>query len=122
MRSGRNHIWRREVERLTLSLPVSWGADDACVHKGLLTSLSTKGALIEGPVAFLPHEVIYLRLPDGAGGHLQLIGEVVYYVSGAGVAIQFIDLTAEQRAALDALVEHYRAAGDRTMTPQADAP
>ncbi len=108
MRSGRSHIWQRAVERLTLSLPVRWGADDLCRHKGLLTSLSTKGALIEAQMAHLPHESIYVRLPHEAG-QLQLVGEVVYYLSGAGVAIEFVDLTTEQRTGLTELVEHYRA-------------
>lgn len=94
---------------MALALPIRWGADHTCLHQGLLTSLSTTGALIEGQVAALPHEVIYVRLPDGTGGQLPVVGAVVYYVRGAGVAIQFTDLTAEQRATLADLVAHYRA-------------
>ena len=106
--AGGRRLWRREAERVALSLPVHWGADEACVHRGLVTSLSTKGALIEGRLVSLPHDRLYLRLPDGAGGHLRLTCEIVYYVSGAGVAVQFVDLTMGQREGLLALVEYHR--------------
>ena len=72
--------------------------------------MSAKGALIEGPVAVLPHASLYLLLPDGAGGHLLIVGEAVYFVEGAGVAIQFIELSEERRAALIKVVEYHRSA------------
>jgi hypothetical protein len=106
--TGGRHHWRREAERVALSLPARWGADKACVHRGHVTSLSTKGALVEGRLVSLPHDRLYLRLPDGAGGQLQLACEVVYYVRGASVAVQFVDLTVGQRAGLLALVECHR--------------
>ena len=106
----RRYIWQRAAQRVSLALPVRWGADESCLHRGLLTSLSAMGALIEGPVAVLPHASLYLLLPDGAGGHLLIVGEAVYFVEGAGVAIQFIELSEERRAALIKVVEYHRSA------------
>jgi hypothetical protein len=109
-KEGRGYIWQREAQRVSLALPIRWGADESCLHRGVLTSLSAKGALIEGPVALLPHASLYLLLPDGAGGHLLIVSEVVYFVEGAGVAVQFTELPEAQRAALVKVVEHHRSA------------
>ena len=121
MKPEHAYVWRRAAARVSVSLPVRWGADESCLHKGLLTSLSTHGALVEAQVASLPCERVYLRLPDGAGGQLTLAADVAYYVAGRGLAVEFV-VGAGEREALARLVEGLRAGASKPQARERKEP
>lgn len=99
---------RRKLQRVAVTIPVNWGMTRACLNNGTITSLSSKGCLIEtdSPEA-LSIQMIYLRfrLPDGS--QMMLQGRVLYYLKQLIFGVEFSALAEQDRSRLDQLVTHY---------------
>ena len=102
---------RRQHERVTVDIYVHWGWTDDCPYTDRLISLSPGGCFIRTArdQEALRERPVFLRL--WLPGVQTLRGEVRYTLELLGFGVQFTGLTEADSAALEDLVEHYRALG-----------
>ncbi len=101
-------IQRREVERIQVYIPAHWGVTWQCPHDGTITSLSTKGCLVQtNLVETLSGAPIFLRFLPSTEKWVSLRGKVLYYLREVGFGVEFTELTNEDEATLNKLGEHY---------------
>ncbi|MBA3439447.1 MAG: response regulator [Pyrinomonadaceae bacterium] len=101
-------IQRREVERLQVYIPAHWGVTWQCQHDGTITSLSTKGCLVQtNLVETLSGAPIFLRFLPSTERWMSLRGKVLYYLREVGFGVEFTELTGEDEATLKKLGQHY---------------
>jgi CheY-like chemotaxis protein len=100
--------FRREVERVPVSLRMSWGVTPQCPRDGTITSLSVKGCLIQTElVDALTGKPIFLSFLSLDGNRMSLQGSVLYYLRRVGFGMEFTELTDQDKSKLRALVTHH---------------
>ena len=100
--------WRREVKRVKVLIPATWGIVPQCPYTGMVTSLSVKGCLVQtGVEAALSEKLIFLCLWLEDGRRISLHGRVLYYLRNIGFGMEFQELTEENKAMLTELVEQH---------------
>ena len=100
--------WRREVKRVKVSIPATWGLIPQCPYTAMVTSLSVKGCLVQtGVEAALSEKLIFLCLWLEDGQRISLRGRVLYYLRNIGFGMEFEELTEDDKTTLAALVEQH---------------
>ncbi len=105
----RNYLFIRKVERVQTAIPIDWGLTEACHRHGTITSLSVKGCLIQTDMIeplFDKPIFIQFELPDE--NRMLLRSSVLYYLRGAGFAVEFKELSDDNEAVIKLLVEQRR--------------
>ncbi len=90
------------------AIPTRWGVTNECSRYGKILNLSTTGCLISTQVEPLNGKTIYLKFGLPTGHSIALQGEVVQFRRNVGFALEFENLSEEDRFTLDQLVEYYR--------------
>jgi hypothetical protein len=100
---------RRQHERVTVDIYVHWGWTEDCASTDRIISISVGGCFIRTAEKAERERRVFMRfwLPE----EKTLRGEVRYTLEMMGFGVQFKGLTEEEFAALENLVEHYRALG-----------
>ena len=66
----------------------------------------SKGGIYVSAIQYFPeHSILELAIPYN-GKTISLKGKVQYYQAGIGLGIQFIELTDEQKAIIEEIVDH----------------
>jgi len=105
----RKHLFIRKVARVQTSIPIDWGITEACHHHGTITSLSVKGCLIQTDIIEPLYDkpiFIQFKLPNEKWVFLR--SAVLYYLRGAGFAVEFKELSDDNEAIITRLVEQRR--------------
>lgn len=98
----------RRAARVDTAIPTRWGVTNECSRYGKILNLSTTGCLISTQVEPLNGKTIYLKFGLPTGHSIELQGEVVQFRRNVGFALEFENLSEEDRFTLDQLVEYYR--------------
>lgn len=102
----RKHLFSRKVERVQTAIPIDWGITEACHRHGTITSLSLKGCLIQTDmIEPLYDKPIFIQFKLLKEKWVFLRGAVLYYLRGAGFAVEFKELSDENEAIITRLVE-----------------
>ncbi len=105
----RKYLFARKVERVQTAIPIDWGLTEACNRYGTITSLSINGCLIQTDmIEPLYGQPIFIQLKLPNEKWLSLQSEVLYYLRGAGFAVEFKELSADNEAVITRLVEQRR--------------
>ena len=100
---------RRKINRVEVSMTARWGITSQCSYEGRVTSLSRKGCLVQTRVAAaLSGRTIFLCLWLEGDRRMTLKGRAIYYVRNSGFGMEFQELTEEDEATLEMLVEQHR--------------
>lgn len=91
-----------------MSLNVNWGLTSQCVNDGRVTSISLGGCFIQTNFKLLIDQVIFLRLSLRRDHILQC--RVRYTLLQIGSGVEFVELTEDDREAVQELVDYYRPA------------
>jgi hypothetical protein len=97
---------QRRYERVRLSLNVNWGLTGQCVNDGRVTSMSLGGCFIQTNFKLLIDQVIFLRLSLRRDYILQC--RVRYTLLQIGSGVEFVELTEDDRSAVQELIDYYR--------------
>ena len=97
---------RRRHERIRVSLFIDWGFDADCGRQARITSLSLGGCFVQTADEAQAGQSVFIRmaLPE----ERVLPGEVRYHMPEVGFGVMFVDMTIEERLALEQLIEHYQ--------------
>ena len=99
---------RRKINRVEVSMTARWGITPQCSYEGRVTSLSTKGCLVQTRVAAaLSGKPIFLCLWLEGDRRMMLKGRAIYYVRNTGFGMEFQELTEEDSRTLEMLVEQH---------------
>ena len=96
---------QRRYERVKLSLNVNWGLTRQCETDARITSISQGGAFIQTNFKLLIDQLIFLRLMLRTEHVLRC--RVRYTLHGVGSGVEFIELTEDDRSAVQELVDNY---------------
>ena len=100
---------RRQLVRVTISLPVEWGLTPRHEHHGKIISLSDGGCLLEtAAVRPLYDKTIYIRVPLPERDWWEVRGHVLYYLRDTGFGVEFEDLADHDIDTLRRLMQHHR--------------
>jgi hypothetical protein len=104
--SDQEYPERRRHERIRVSFFIDWGFDTDCGRQARITSLSLGGCFLQTPDEAQAGQSLYIRmsLPEE---HL-LAAEVRYHMPAVGFGIMFTNLTPQEQAALETLIEYYK--------------
>ena len=103
---------RRKLIRVEVSITARWGFTPQCSYEGTVTSLSIKGCLIQTNVAAaLSGKPIFLCLALDGARRMTLHGRAIYYVRNNGFGMEFEELTEEDQAMLEMLIEQHSTKG-----------
>ncbi|HEX7999920.1 MAG TPA: PilZ domain-containing protein [Pyrinomonadaceae bacterium] len=97
---------KRRYERVRLSLNVNWGLTSQCVNDGRVTSISLGGCFIQTTFKLLIDQHVFLRLSLRDEHILQC--RVRYTLLQVGSGVAFMELTEDDRAAVQELVDYYK--------------
>ena len=97
---------QRRYERVKLSLNVNWGLTRLCETDARITSISQGGAFIQTKFKLLIDQIIFLRLMLRTEHIFRC--RVRYSLHDVGSGVEFMELTEDDRIALQELVETYR--------------
>ena len=100
---------RRRYERARVSLYIDWGFTSSCAQQARITSISAGGCFVQTADAAHVGQKVYVRLGLPSGRVLG--GEVRYHMTDVGFGVMFVDVTIEDRLALEDLVGHYKKQG-----------
>ena len=107
--SDAQYAERRRHERARVALYIDWGFTSSCAQQARLTSISAGGCFVQTAEAAHVGQTVYIRLGLPSGRILR--GEVRYHMTDVGFGVMFVDVTIEDRLALEELVEHYKKQG-----------
>jgi hypothetical protein len=102
---------KRKHERVKLSFNVNWGLTSQCETDARITSISLGGCFIQTKFKLLIDQIIFLRLVLRTEHILQC--RVRYSLQDVGSGVAFVELTEDDRKAIQELVDDYGA----TQTP-----
>ena len=103
---------RRKLTRVEVSITGRWGLTPQCSYEGTVTSLSLKGCLVQTRIAApLAGKSISLCLWLKDGKRMRLKGRTIYYVRNNGFGMEFEELTEEDQAMLEMLIEQHSTEG-----------
>ncbi|HEX8494133.1 MAG TPA: PilZ domain-containing protein [Pyrinomonadaceae bacterium] len=97
---------KRRYERVKLSLNVNWGLTRQCERDARITSISEGGAFIQMNFTLLIDQIIFLRLLLRTEHILRC--RVRYTLHDVGSGVEFMELTEDDRMAVQELVDNYR--------------
>lgn len=101
---------RRQHERVSVDIYAHWGWTDDCPYTDRIISISVGGCFVRTARGEAERErPVFVRLWLPAEKTLR--GEVRYTLELLGFGVQFKGLAEEDSAALENLMEHYRALG-----------
>jgi PilZ domain len=96
---------QRRYERVKLSLNVNWGLTSQCETDARITSISQGGAFIQTKFTLLIDQTIFLRLMLRSEHVLRC--RVRYTLHDVGSGVEFLELTEDDRSAVQELVSSY---------------
>jgi hypothetical protein len=99
-------VEKRRYERVRLSLNVNWGLTGQCVNNGRVTSISLGGCFLQTNFKLLIDQTIFLRLSLRTEHIVQC--RVRYTLLQIGSGVEFVELTEDDRAAVQELVDYYK--------------
>lgn len=97
---------KRKHERVRLSLNANWGLTSQCVNDGRVTSISLGGCFLQTNFKLLIDQTIFLRLSLRTEHIVRC--RVRYTLLQVGSGVEFVELTEDDRAAVQELVNYYR--------------
>lgn len=89
-----------------MSLNVNWGLTRQCETDARITSISQEGAFIQTKFTLLIDQIIFLRLMLREEHVLRC--RVRYTLHDVGSGVEFMELTEDDRSAVQELVSNYR--------------
>jgi hypothetical protein len=96
---------QRRYERVKLSLNVNWGLTGQCETDARITSISLGGAFIQMKFKLLIDQIIFLRLMLREEHVLRC--RVRYTLHDVGSGVEFVELTEDDRSAVQELIDSY---------------
>lgn len=94
-----------------LSLSCTFGTTENTPRSGTITTLSTNGCFVKTRAIATKGNVMYFKLWLPEEGWLPLSGTVGYHMEGVGFKMVFAELTPEQQAILERLIEQSPVSG-----------
>jgi len=104
---------RREKRRFEVSLDAAWDGSRGSYNARVM-DLSETGCYVDSINETLNGEVIYFKINLPDGDWLELNGEVVHSFTTVGFGVRFGELTSEQSAKLNALLEYLEESNAKT--------
>jgi hypothetical protein len=109
---------RRRYPRVKYSINVDWGKTPACVHQGLITTLSVGGCFIQTPLAVEKDIPIFIRLllaPESTRVTEGMVwGRVAYHLPKVGLGVEFKKLPPGYEKHIQDIVEFHQGTGEES--------
>jgi hypothetical protein len=99
---------KETIREKRLSMNVNWGLTRQCEMDARITSISQGGCFIQTRFALLIDQIIFLRLVLRTEHVLEC--RTRYTLQGVGSGVAFLDLTDDDRRAVQELVDTYKLA------------
>ena len=95
---------RRTAKRISFRTEIEWAGPDMPVIQTRTGNLSTGGTFIETITNLQVGTVLRLKFSAG-GQEVRVIGKVCYRLPQRGIGVQFLNLSPEQRAAIESVMQ-----------------
>ena len=95
---------KRTTKRVSFRTEIEWTGPDMPSIKTRTENLSTGGTFIKSITRFPVGSVLRLKFRAGQQ-EVQVTGEVCYCLPQKGIGIRFLDLSPEQQAAIESLIQ-----------------